>query len=90
MDITVLFWFTNTYVFAITFSISRIEIFNNILQGLAATCCYLKHDNITRHVPIICENNQLYSSRVAFFAIWHDHGVLVITWPNFFYFAVFR
>ena len=77
------------YVLVITISIFRTEIFNNILQGLAATCCYLAHDNFTRQVPIICENNQIYSGRMAFFAFWHDHGVLVITWPNFFYFAVF-
>jgi hypothetical protein len=78
------------YVLAIAISIFRIQIFNNILPVLAATCCYLAHDNITRHALIIGKNSQIYSGRMALFAIWHDHGVLVITWPNFFYFAVFR
>ena len=78
------------YVLAIAISIFRIQIFNNILPVLAATCCYLGHDNVTRYPHAISENNQIYSVRVALFVIRHDHGVLVITWPNVFYFAVFR
>lgn len=78
------------YVLAFAISIFHIEIFNYILPVLAATCCYLGHDNVTRHPHAISENNQIYSGRMALFVIWHDHGVLVITWPNIFYFAVFR
>ena len=86
----VLFLLTIMYVLAIAISIFRIQIFNKILPILAATCCYLAHDNITRRALIFSKNNQIYTSRMALFAVWHDHGVLVITWPNFFYFAVFR
>lgn len=77
------------YVLTNAISIFHIEIFNNILPVLWAACCDLAHDNITRHAPIISENNQIYSGGMALFAIWHDHGVLVITWPNIFYFAIF-
>ncbi len=78
------------YVFAITISIFRVEIFNNILPVLAATCCYLADDNITHNALIISQNNQIYSGGMALFTVWHDHGFLVITWPNIFYFVVFR
>ena len=78
------------YVLAFAISIFHLEIFNYILPVLAAACCYLGHDNIIRYTRAISENNQIYSGGMAFFVIRHDHGVLVITWPNFFYFAVFR
>ncbi len=78
------------YVLGIPISIFHIDIFNNILPVSAATCCYLGHDFTTRNAHAVGENNQIYSGRMAFFAIWYDHGVLVITWPNFFYFAVFQ
>ena len=86
----VLFLLIYTYVFAITISILRFEIFNNILPVLAAACCYLADGNITRNTLIISQNNQIYSGGMALFTIWHDHGVLVITWPNILYLTVFR
>ena len=78
------------YVLAFAISIFYIEIFDYILPVLAATCCYLSHDNVTRRPHAISENSQIYSGGMALSVIWHDHGVLVITRPNVFYFVVFR
>ena len=61
MSLMVLFLLGYMYVLAIRISIFFVEIFNNILPVLAATCCYRAHVNTTRNAPIISQNNQIYS-----------------------------
>ena len=35
-------------------------------------------------------HDPVHQRRMAFFVIRHDHGVLVVAWPDVFHFAVFR